>query len=313
MSRAYSIDLRERVVAAMASGASARAAAAQFGVSVASAVRWSQRQRRTGGVAPGRLGGHRKPVLLPEREWLLARIAAEPDLTLRALLGELRDRGVKASYGALWLFLDRERLSFKKSLFASEQDRPAVARRRMQWRKYQNRLDPTRLVFIDETWAKTNMTRTHGRAPRGERLHAKVPFGHWRTLTFLAALRHDRIDAPCVLDGPINGQLFLAYVEQFLVPTLAPGDIVIMDNLGSHKGQAARQAIRSCGARLLFLPPYSPDLNPIEQVFAKLKTLLRKANERSVEATWKRIGSLLDAFSPSECANYLKNSGYASI
>ena len=183
----------------------------------------------------------------------------------------------------------------------------------MQWRKYQSRLDPTRLVFIDETWAKTNMTRTHGRARRGERLHAKVPFGHWRTLTFLAALRHDRIDAPCVLDGPINGQLFLTYVEQFLVPTLAPGDIVIMDNLGSHKGQAVRQAIRNCGAKLLFLPPYSPDLNPIEQVFAKLKTLLRKANERSVEATWMRIGALLDAFSPDECANYLRNSGYASI
>lgn len=183
----------------------------------------------------------------------------------------------------------------------------------MQWRKYQNRLDPARLVFIDETWAKTDMTRTHGRATRGQRLHAKVPFGHWRTLTFLAALRHDRIDAPCVLDGPINGELFLAYVEQFLVPTLSLGDIVIMDNLGSHKGQAVRQAIRRCGAKLLFLPPYSPDLNPIEQVFAKLKTLLRKANERSVEATWKRIGSLLDAFSPHECANYLKNSGYASI
>lgn len=157
------------------------------------------------------------------------------------------------------------------------------------------------------------MTRTHGRARRGERLHGKVPFGHWRTLTFLAALRHDRIDAPCVLDGPINGQLFLAYVEQFLVPTLAPGDVVIMDNLGSHKGQAVRQAIRNRGAKLLFLPPYSPDLNPIEQVFAKLKTLLRKANERSVEATWKRIGALLDAFSPDECANYLRNSGYASI
>ena len=157
------------------------------------------------------------------------------------------------------------------------------------------------------------MTRTHGRARRGERLHAKVPFGHWRTLTFLAALRHDRIDAPCVLDGPINGERFLAYVEQFLVPTLAPGDIVIMDNLGSHKGQAVRQAIRGCGAKLLFLPPYSPDLNPIEQVFAKLKTLLRKANERSVEATWKRIGSLLDTFQPAECANYLRNSGYASI
>lgn len=157
------------------------------------------------------------------------------------------------------------------------------------------------------------MTRTHGRSRRGKRLYAKAPFGKWRTLTFLAALRHDRIDAPCVLDGPVNGQIFTAYVEQFLVPTLSAGDIVIMDNLGSHKGQAVRQAIRSVGARLLFLPPYSPDLNPIEQVFSKLKTLLRKAEERSVEATWQRIGSLLDAFPPHECANYIKNSGYASI
>jgi transposase len=201
----------------------------------------------------------------------------------------------------------------KKSLFASEQDRPQIARRRAQWRKYQGRLDPRRLVFIDETWAKTNMTRTHGRARRGERLYAKAPFGKWRTLTFLAALRCDRIDAPCVIDGPVNSQLFTAYVEQFLVPTLSPGDIVIMDNLGSHKGQAVRRAIRNVGARLLFLPPYSPDLNPIEQVFAKLKTLLRKAEARSVEATWNSIGTLLDHFQPSECANYLRNSGYASI
>lgn len=157
------------------------------------------------------------------------------------------------------------------------------------------------------------MTRTHGRAPRGVRLRGKAPFGKWRTMTFIAALRHDRIDAPCVIDGPINGQLFTAWVEQFLVPTLLPGDVVIMDNLGSHKGQAVRRAIRGAGAKLLFLPPYSPDLNPIEQVFAKLKTLLRKAGERSVEATWKRIGTLLDAFSPQECANYLRNSGYASL
>lgn len=156
------------------------------------------------------------------------------------------------------------------------------------------------------------MTRTHGRCRRGERLKAKVPHGHWRTLTFLAALRHDRIDAPCVIDGPINGCLFLAYVEQFLVPTLSPGDIVIMDNLGSHKSLAVRRAIRDAGAKLLFLPPYSPDLNPIEQAFAKLKTLLRKAGERTVEATWKRIGTLLDRFDPKECANYLVNSGYAS-
>jgi len=178
---------------------------------------------------------------------------------------------------------------------------------------HQGRLDPARLVVIDETWAKTNMTRLRGWAPRGHKLLAKVPHGHWRTLTFLAALRHDRIDAPFVLDGPINGQSFLAYVEQVLVPTLKPGDIVIMDNLGSHKGKAVRRAIHGAGAKLCFLPPYSPDLNPIEQAFAKLKTLLRKAAERTVEKTWQRIGALLNAFPPQECANYFRNSGYASM
>jgi transposase len=201
----------------------------------------------------------------------------------------------------------------KKTLFAIEQDRPDVARRRARWKAYQGRLDPSRLVFIDETWAKTNMTRLRGWAPRGFRLLAKVPQGRWRTLTFLAALRRDRIDAPCVIDGPINGETFLAYVEQALVPKLKPGDIVVIDNLGSHKGKAVRRAIRAAGAKLFFLPPYSPDLNPIEQVFAKLKTLLRKADQRTVETTWRRIGTLLDAFPPQECANYFRNAGYASI
>lgn len=198
-------------------------------------------------------------------------------------------------------------------MLPSEQDRSDVARKRLRWQTHQTKLDPTRLVFIDETWAKTNMTRTYGWCRRGERLNAKVPHGHWKTLTFVAALRHDRIDAPAVLDGPINGAKFLAYVEQFLVPTLRPGDIVVLDNLGSHKSPAVRQAIRAAGAKVFFLPPYSPDLNPIEQVFAKLKALLRKAGERTVEATWRRIGTLLDAFSAAECANYLVNSGYASI
>ncbi len=166
-------------------------------------------------------------------------------------------------------------------------------------------------MFIDETWAKTNMAPLRGWAAKGQRLHAKVPYGHWKTMTFLAALRCDRIDAPCVLDQPINGQSFLDYVEQFLVPTLSPGDVVITDNLSSHKQPAIRAAIRSAGARLLFLPPYSPDLNPIEQVFAKLKHLMRKAAKRTAEATWRRIGTLLDDFPPKECAAYLANSGYA--
>jgi transposase len=156
------------------------------------------------------------------------------------------------------------------------------------------------------------MTRTHGWARLGDRLVDKVPHGHWKTTTFLAALRHDRIDAPCLFDGPINGERFLAYVEQFLVPTLAPGDIVILDNLGSHKGSAVRHAIRKARAKLIFLPKYSPDLNPIEQLFAKLKALLRKANARTVAAVCNAIGNLLQSFSPQECANYLSNSGYAA-
>jgi transposase len=167
-------------------------------------------------------------------------------------------------------------------------------------------------VFIDETWAKTNMTRTRGWARRGERLLAKAPFGKWRTLTFLAALRYDRIDAPVLFDGPINGVKFRSYVEEALVPTLKPDDIVIIDNLGSHKGRAVRAAIRKAGARLFFLPPYSPDLNPIEQVFAKLKAGLRKANARTEDRIIQAIAQTLNTYKPQECANYLRHAGYAS-
>ena len=186
-------------------------------------------------------------------------------------------------------------------------------RLRARWRTYQPRIDPARFVFVDETWVKTNMTRTRGWSLRGAPLLPKVPHGHWKTLTFIAGLRHNRIVAPCVIDGPINGVSFTAWISQSLVPTLDRGNIVVMDNLGSHKGQSAREAIRSVGAKLFFLPAYSPDLNPIEMVFAKLKTLLRKAEERSVEATWRKIGDLLSAFSPDECAAYLRHAGYASI
>jgi transposase len=176
----------------------------------------------------------------------------------------------------------------------------------------QGKVDPERLVFIDETWVTTSMARLRGWGPRGTRLVEKAPQGRWTTLTFLAALRHDRIEAPCVWDGPINGESFLAYVQHVLVPTLRSGDIVVIDNLGSHKGRAVRVAIRAAGAKLFFLPPYSPDLNPIEQVFAKLKHLLREAGERTVEAAWRRVGALLDRFTPHQCANYLRNAGYAS-
>jgi transposase len=193
---------------------------------------------------------------------------------------------------------------------AGERDRPDVARRRAQWTKYQNSVAPERLVFIDETWTRTDMAPLRGWAPRGQRLTAKVPHGRWKTITFLAALRHDRIEAPWLLEGPIDGESFRLYVEKVLLPTLRPGDIVIMDNLGSHKGKAVRQLIRAAGAKLFFLPKYSPDLNPIEQVFAKLKHLLRKAAARTTEAVCGAVGEILQAFTPDECANYLTNSGY---
>ena len=176
----------------------------------------------------------------------------------------------------------------------------------------QAKLDPDHLVFIDETGTSTKMARLRGRAPRGERLIGKIPHGHWKTTTFVAALRSTALTAPCVIDGPMNGNGFLAYVEQVLAPTLKPGDVVVLDNLSAHKVPGIREVIEAAGAKLLYLPPYSPDFNPIEQLFAKLKALLRKAAERSVEGLWHRIACLLDAFQPDECANYFRNSGYAA-
>jgi len=174
-------------------------------------------------------------------------------------------------------------------------------------------LDPRKLVFIDETWIKTNMAPLRGWAAKGARLRGYAPHGHWQTMTFLAALRCDCLTAPCVFDGPINGECFRAYVDQILVPELKPDDIVIMDNLGSHKGEAVRRAIREARAKLFFLPKYSPDLNPIEQVFSKLKHLLRKHEARTAETVLSAIGDVLDEFTSRECANYFKNSGYGRM
>jgi len=201
----------------------------------------------------------------------------------------------------------------KKTAHASEQDRPDVKARREAWFESQLDLDPERLVFIDETWTTTNMARKCGREQKGERLRASVPHGHWKTTTFIGGLRCDRMTAPMVLDGPVNGQWVQAYVDQVLVPTLSPDDIVIMDNLGSHKGAGVRKAIEAAGATLLYLPPYSPDFNPIEKAFSKLKALLRKAAERTVDALWDRIGVLLKEFSPTECANFFAAAGYEPV
>jgi transposase len=193
---------------------------------------------------------------------------------------------------------------------ASEQERADVQAARRAWSEAQPEMDIEKLVFIDETWTSTNMTRRYGRAPRGQRCIGSAPHGHWKTTTFVAGLRHRQLTAPLVADGPMDGEMFLAYLRQFLCPTLRPGDIVILDNLASHKVAGVKQAIAAGGAKLLYLPPYSPDLNPIEKLFAKLKALLRKAAKRDVEALWNEIGELLKTLSPTECANYFASSGY---
>ena len=198
----------------------------------------------------------------------------------------------------------------KKTAHAAEQDRPDVAARRLAWLVQQPDLDPRRLVFIDETGASTKMARLRGRSKRGQRCRAAVPHGHWKTTTFTAGLRLDGLTAPMLLDGPMNGAAFLAYVEQVLVPTLVPGDLVMMDNLPAHKVTGVKEAIEAAGARRVFLPPYSPDFNPIEQAFAKLKALLRKAAARTVNDLWTAIAEAIELFPPAECKNFFANSGY---
>jgi transposase len=185
-----------------------------------------------------------------------------------------------------------------------------VKAQREEWKAAQPALDPDRLVFVDETWASTNMTRAYGRCPVGERLVMAVPWGHWQTTTFVAALRRDGLTAPTVIDGAMTGDLFVAYVRQQLVPTLRPGDIVVLDNLSCHKRSEVRALIEGAGCALRLLPPYSPDLNPIEKAFSKLKAKLRAAAKRTVEALWRYLGEVLDEFLPAECRNYFASCGY---
>src|ERR1700736_4547669 len=313
MTAPYSMDLRERALARKEAGETNREIAAALRISPSCVSKWTKRKRETGSLVPAQIGGYKPRTLSGESaDWLRARIAAGP-FTLRGLSAVGRTGDQDASAGGVGVCSRRGLELQKKTLPAEEQTHPDVARKRARWKAHQGRVAPSRLVFIDETWVKTNMAPLRGWGMRGRRLKAYAPHGHWKTLTFIAALRHDRIDAPWVIDGPINGETFLLYIEKVLAPTLSPGDVVVLDNLGSHKGKAARAAVRAQGAHLLFLPPYSPDLNPIEQVFAKLKHLMRKSQPRDIEATWRRVGQIIDLFSPSECANYLANSGYSSV
>jgi transposase len=311
MPKPCSLDLRERVLETVESGASRREAAERFEVSASSAIKWMQRWHETGSVAAKPSGGSISP-LEEHADFLLALIAEQPDLTLDEIVAAMRKRRIAGSRTAVWRFFKRHNISFKKSLRAAEQERADVARARRRWMREQGMFDPARLVFIDETSTNTAMVRLRGRCPRGIRLIDRVPHGHWKTITFVAGLRRRAMVAPFVLDGPMNAPAFMAYLERCLVPTLKRGDTVIMDSLPVHKVAGVRELIEAAGAMLRYLPKYSPDLNPIEQAFSKLKAHLRKAAERTIPRLYRRIGALTATFSPQECTNYFRHAGYAS-
>jgi transposase len=308
----YAQDLRERVFALADEGMPVGQIAKQLRVSGSYLCKALIRRRTTGQTTalPQRCHVPRKLADLHGK--IATRVAERADATiaeLRAWLSETHK--VSASTGVMWKTLAALKLTFKKkSRRAAEQDRPDVAQAGAEWRAKQPSRRSGQLVFIDETWTKTNMTRLYGWAPCGKRLIEAVPHGHWKTSTFIGALRCDGLSATGVFNGAINGEMFLAYVEQVLVPTLKPGDVVIMDNLRCHKVAGVREAIEATGASLMFIPPYSPDLNPIELAFAKLKALLRARAIRTVDALWNALGNLVDCFTPEECANFFRHDGY---
>ncbi|WP_442855258.1 IS630 family transposase [Bosea sp. PAMC 26642] len=303
-------DLRGRVLKASTDGLSARQTAARFGVGISTAIRWIARARI--GVTTAQLQGRRRVSRLDAHEaFIVGLIDERKDITLNEMMARLAaDRAVAIGHSALSAWLRAHGWTFKKTAHALEQDRPDVLKRRQDWFEAQPDLDPERLVFIDQTGLSTNMARLRGRALRGERCRAGIPHGHWKTTTFVGGLRLTGMTAPFVYDGAMNGVVFLAYVEQVLVPTLKPGDIVVMDNLPAHKLASVCEAVERAGATLSFLPPYSPDFNPMENAFSKLTSLLRARAERTIPALWDAIGSVIDLFTPAECANFFKAAGY---
>ncbi len=313
MTRPLSNDLRRRVVTAVVDGGmTRRGAARRFGIAPSTAIKWVDAWRRTGSYRPRAQGGDRRSRRIEAHaEVVLALVDETPDMTLAEIATHLEDEhGLRVSQSTVWRFFHRRGITFKKTAHASEQQRPDVLRRRRAWVDTQPDLDPEKLVFVDETGASTKMARRCGRAPRGHRCRAPVPHGHWKTTTFVGALRLSGMTAPMVLDGAMHGAAFFAYVEQVLVPALEPGDIVVMDNLACHRSAAVRDAIQSAGAELRFLPPYSPDFNPIEMAFSKLKASLKRRAARSVNELWEAIGEATDTFTPAECQNYFAAAGY---
>src|SRR5512132_4023557 len=309
MPKPYSIDLRGRVIEDVETGASRREAAERYGLSPSVVVIWVQRFEETGSVAAKPSGGSTSP-LEKHAKFLLAQIANKPDLTLDEIVVAMRKRRIAGSRSAVWRFSPAQHQLQKKTLYAVEQKRADVARARRRWMRDQGMFDPARLVFIDETSTNTAMVRLRGRAPRGERLVDYAPHGAWKTVTFVGGLRQRGMTAPFVIEGAMNGPMFLAYVKQCLVPTLKRGETVLMDNLPVHKVAGVAEAIEAAGATLIYLPKYSPDLNPIELAFSKLKAHLRNAAEHTIPRLLRRIGRVVTDFSPQECRNFFRHAGY---
>jgi len=310
---AMSKDIREKVVKAIKGGMSRRQAAARFDVGPATAVRWAKRVETTGDVAPMKMGGDRRSQRIEAHaEFILKEIKTKPDTTIMELRDKLRERhGLSLGYGTVWRFLARHKITRKKKTgHASEQEREDVEASREAWFEGQLDLDPKKLVFIDETSISTSMARRFGWAPRGERCRASIPFGHWKTTTFVAGLRVDRIDAPMTIEGALDGEAFLAYVEQVLAPTLSKGETVVMDNVPLHKVAGVSEAITAKGASVLYLPAYSPDFDPIEKFFSKFKSILQRIAARTAGALEAAVAEALRTVTPDECRNYFAACGY---
>lgn len=311
--KAYSQDLRDRIIRALERGDSHSLIAARFEVSRMYVYNVDSERKK--GVRTSRpMGGHRRSEILPQEQIIRQWISDKPDMTLAEIHARLvAEYQITIGPNAVWHQLNKWGLTLKKTQRAAEQNRPDVKASRDEWIARQPSMDGTHLVFLDETFANTSMARRYGRSPRGQRCVAYAPHGHWKTTTFLAALRSDGIIAPLVIDGPMDGAMFLAWVEQFLVPNLRPGDIVIADNLSSHKVAGVRTTIETAGAQYLNLPAYSPDLNPIENFFSKLKARLRGMAARTIEQLWEAIAEILNSTEPDECRNYILGCKYVTI
>ena len=316
MTRPLSDDLRRRVVTAVDDGMSRREAARRFGIAPSTAIKWVWAWCLTGSCRPRPQGGDNRSHRIEARaETVLALVEETPDMTLAEIAAHLEsEHGVRVSQSTVWRFFHRRGNTFNKTAHASEQQRPDVLQRRRAWFEAQPALDPDRLVFVDETGASTKMARRCGRALRGHRCRAPVPHGHWKTTTFVGAVRLNGTTAPMVLDGAMHGAAFLAYVEKVLVPTLEPGDIVVMDNLSAHRSAAVRERHSPGRGRAPLPAALQPRSQPDQDgAFSKFKADLKRRAARTVTELWEAIGHATDIFTPDECENYFTAAGYDRV